>query len=99
MTDINFIANYYLGTKAYTIFMLKTLYDVDEKNYIENKDYQLSAQVGFIANIMLSIKEELVEEPAVEAAPEEAPAVETETPVVEEVTDTVSEEKVDEVKE
>lgn len=61
MTDINFIANYYLGTKAYTIFMLKTLYDVDEKNYIENKDYQLSAQVGFIANIMLSIKEELVE--------------------------------------
>lgn len=61
MTDINFIENYYLGTKAYTIFMLKTLYDVDEKNYIENKDYQLSAQVGFIANIMLSIKEELVE--------------------------------------
>ncbi len=61
MPDIDFIANYYLGTKAYTIFMLKTLYDVDEKNYIENKDYQLSAQVGFIANIMLSIKEELVE--------------------------------------
>ena len=45
------------------------------------------------------IKEELVEEPAVESAPEEAPAVETETPVVEEVTDTVSEEKVEEVKE
>ena len=52
----------------------------------------------------LTIKEELVEEPVVEevpveVAPEEAPAVETETPVVEEVTDTVSEEKVDEVKE
>ncbi len=61
MPDIDFIANYYLGTKAYTIFMLKTLYDVDEKNYIENQDYQLAAQVGFIANIMLSIKEELVE--------------------------------------
>ena len=45
------------------------------------------------------VKEELVEEPAVESAPEEAPAVETETPVVEEVTDTVSEEKVEEVKE
>ena len=44
-------------------------------------------------------KEELAEEVPVEAAPEEAPAVETETPVVEEVTDTVSEEKVDEVKE
>ena len=61
MPDIDFIANYYLGTKAYTVFMLKTLYDVDEKNYIENQDYQLAAQVGFIANIMLSIKEELVE--------------------------------------
>ncbi len=61
MINIDFIANYYLGTKAYTIFMLKTLYNVDEKNYIENKDYQLAAQVGFIANIMLSIKEELVE--------------------------------------
>ena len=45
------------------------------------------------------IVKELVEEPAVESAPEEAPAVETETPVVEEVTDTVSEEKVEEVKE
>lgn len=47
----------------------------------------------------IDVKEELVEEPAVESAPEEAPAVETETPVVEEVTDTVSEEKVEEVKE
>ena len=45
------------------------------------------------------VKEELAEEVPAEAAPEEAPAVETETPVVEEVTDTVSEEKVDEVKE
>ena len=52
-----------------------------------------------IENKEIIVKEELVEEPAVEAAPEEAPAVETETPVVEEVTDTVSEEKVDEVKE
>ena len=34
----------------------------------------------------------------VEAAPEEAPAVETETPVTEEVTDTVKEEPVDETK-
>ena len=52
-----------------------------------------------IENKEITVKEELVEEPAVESAPEEAPAVETETPVVEEVTDTVSEEKVDEVKE
>ena len=47
----------------------------------------------------ITVKEELAEEVPVEDAPEEAPAVESETPVVEEVTDTVSEEKVDEVKE
>ena len=52
-----------------------------------------------IENKEITVKEELAEEVPVEAAPEEAPAVETETPVVEEVTDTVSEEKVDEVKE
>ena len=50
------------------------------------------------------LKEEMVEEPEVEAeeiasAPEEAPAIETETPVVEEVVDTVKEETVEEVKE
>ena len=52
-----------------------------------------------IENKEITVKEELAEEVPVEAAPEEAPAVETETPVVEEVTDTVSEEKVEEVKE
>ena len=52
-----------------------------------------------IENKEITVKEELAEEVPVEAAPEEAPAVETETPVVEEVIDTVSEEKVDEVKE
>ena len=45
------------------------------------------------------LKEDLVEEPAVEAAPEEAPAVETEKQVVEEVVDTVKEEPVEQVKE
>ncbi len=45
------------------------------------------------------LKEDLVEEPAVEAVPEEAPAVETEKPVVEEVVDTVKEEPVEQVKE
>lgn len=48
-----------------------------------------------IENKEITVKEELAEEVPVE----DAPAVETETPVVEEVTDTVSEEKVDEVKE
>ncbi len=45
------------------------------------------------------LKEDLVEEPAVEAVPEEAPAVETEKPAVEEVVDTVKEEPVEQVKE
>lgn len=45
------------------------------------------------------LKEDLVEEPAVEAVPEEAPAVETEKQVVEEVVDTVKEEPVEQVKE
>ena len=40
MQDINFIANYYLGTKAYTIFMLKTLFKTEETDYIKNKNYK-----------------------------------------------------------
>lgn len=62
----------------------------------------------------ITVKEELVEEPVaeevatenvseeattpVEVAPEEAPAVETQTPVTEEVVDTVKEEPVEETK-
>lgn len=52
-----------------------------------------------IENKEIVVKEELVEEVPVESAPEEAPAVETEAPVVEETVDTVSEEVVEEVKE
>ena len=55
-------------------------------------------QVGArIETNMVTIKEDVLEVPATEA-PEEAPAVETEAPVVEEVVDTVKEEKVEEVK-
>lgn len=53
----------------------------------------------------ITVKEDLVEESAVEnveapveAAPEEAPAVETENPVVQETVDTVKEETVEDVK-
>ena len=46
-----------------------------------------------IENKEIEVKEELVE-----VAPEEAPAIETEAPVTEEVVDTVSEETVTEVK-
>ncbi len=45
-----------------------------------------------IETLEVSVKEDLVEEVPAEVAPEEEPAVETETPVVEEVVDTVSEE-------
>ena len=47
----------------------------------------------------ITLKADLAEETPVEAAPEEAPAVETETPVVEEVVDTVKEETVETAKE
>ena len=57
-------------------------------------------QVGArIEDREITIKEDLTEEPAVEAAPEEKPAVETTEPVVEETVDTVKEETVVEVKE
>ncbi len=52
-----------------------------------------------IENREITIKEDLVEEPAVEEAPEEAPAIETENVAVQETVDTVSEEVVEEVKE
>jgi len=52
-----------------------------------------------IENKEITVKEDVIEEVAEEAlAPEEAPAVETENPVVEEVVDTVKEETVETVK-
>ena len=47
----------------------------------------------------ITIKEDLVDEPTVEEAPEEAPAIETENVTVQETVDTVKEESVEEVKE
>ncbi len=47
----------------------------------------------------IQTNEIILKEEAVEAAPEEAPAVETEAPVVEETVDTVTEETTTEVKE
>ena len=47
---------------------------------------------------MVTVKEDILEVPETAEAPEEAPAVETEAPVVEEVVDTVKEEAVEEVK-
>ena len=51
-----------------------------------------------IENREITIKADLAEEAPVEAAPEEAPAVETETPSVQETVDTVKEDTVETVK-
>ena len=51
-----------------------------------------------IENREITIKADLAEEAPVEAAPEEAPAVETETPAVQETVDTVKEDTVETVK-
>ena len=51
-----------------------------------------------IENKEITIKADVAEEASVEEAPEEAPAVETEAPVVEEIVDTVKEEAVETVK-
>ena len=57
-------------------------------------------QVGArIENREITIKEDLVEEPAVEEAKEEAPSIETEEPTVQETVDTVKEEPFETVKE
>ena len=75
------------------------------------KAAKIKEQIGArIENREITLKEDLVEEPAtneevatqeapVEAAPEENPAVETENVEVQEVVDTVKEEVVEEVKE
>ena len=61
------------------------------------KSAKTKEQVGArIETTEITVKEDLAEDVA---APEEAPSVETENPVVEEVVDTVSEESTTEVKE
>ena len=71
----------------------KTKEDIGAR--IENKEITVKEEF-----VEAPVEEVVAEEAAVEtvAAPEEAPAVETEAPVVEEVIDTVKEEAVEEVK-
>ena len=63
---------------------------------IENKEITLKEDV--VEEVVEEVVEDVVAEETT-VAPEEAPAVETETPVVEETVDTVKEETVEEVKE
>lgn len=55
------IKDYYLGNKAYNLFLLGL---IDNKsallNHISNKRYINAAKMGFIANIFTGIKEDLV---------------------------------------
>ena len=63
--------------------------------------YDMSGKkkVIFTENLETNITYKEIMKIVIENATEEAPAVETENPVVEEVVDTVKEDKVDEVKE
>ena len=74
--------------------------------YLRNrvgKAAKTKEQVGArIETNMVTIKEDVLEVPETTeevVSPEEAPAIETQTPVVEEVVDTVKEESVEQVKE
>ncbi len=66
---------------------------------IENKEIALKEDMVEETTAEEAKVEEVVAEAEVEKAPEEAPAVETQEPVVEETVDTVKEEKVEEVAE
>jgi len=62
VNKIECIGNYYLATKAYYLFLSGNLYKEEEwTKFILDKDYICGAKVSFITNIMMSIKEELVD--------------------------------------
>lgn len=56
------IANYYNGTVAYALFLQDIIYGTTENsNLILDKNYMNVAIIGFISNIFLIIKEDLIE--------------------------------------
>lgn len=62
MNKLDCILDYFCGTKAYYMYWLGVHQKNDEyKELILNKDYMNSARIALISNIMLSIKEDLVE--------------------------------------
>lgn len=57
------IIPYYQGNEEFTLFLLNTIYDMDELTPdILTKENINAAKVGCISNILLAIKEELVEQ-------------------------------------
>jgi len=62
MDKLNCIRKYIESTKAYYLFMMGNIYNVSEwKNFILNNEYLIGAKVSFIANLMLGIKEDIVD--------------------------------------
>lgn len=62
MGKLEGILNYFCGTKAYYLFWFGTFFNNPEiKEYILEKRHLIGARVAIISNIMLGIKEDLVE--------------------------------------
>jgi len=62
MDKLNCILDYFCGTKAYYMYWIGTHYnDSEVKKYILDKKHLIGAKVAIISNIMLGIKEDLVE--------------------------------------
>ena len=62
MNKVECIGNYYLATKAYYLFLTGNIYKEEEwTKFILDKDYICGSKVSFITNIMMSVKEELVD--------------------------------------
>lgn len=60
MDKMDNILDYFMGTKAYTLFLLNYFYDDVRDDFILDERNIMAAKVGFISNILLGIKEGLV---------------------------------------
>ena len=62
MDKLNCIENYFTGIRAYYLYLWGVYsHNDDMKQYILDKKYINAAKVAFVSNIMLSIKEDLVD--------------------------------------
>lgn len=62
MNKVDFISDYFAGTYAYYLYQMGTFENDSEKTqYILNKEYLNAAKIALISNIMLGIKEDMVE--------------------------------------
>lgn len=60
MDKMDNILDYFMGTKAYALFLLNYFYDDVRDDFILDERNIMAAKVGFISNILLGIKEGLV---------------------------------------